>query len=320
MRNDFSMGNIKPKRPEVAPEIISVRKSSNIDLNSLVSRKRIHTDIVAKVDKLPPLPAVAEKLMEILKDEDVDITGVETLLKQDPTLTARVLRLVNSSFFGLRTKISSISQAVVLLGFNSLNNIVLASSIYKLVKGAFPGYGYKDAGLWHHSVMTATWSEKLAKQLGWSKEDTESVFSSGLLHDIGKIVMATYINDHVADMITSLIESKGDIISAEKNLTGIDHAQIGTHVAKKWNFPDNLLSIINTHHLNDAPDIFIKDTALLKLVDYLINQGHIGMYDNFPINNQLPHYCFEILDIGEDEIGNLQEQVNKGSYDFADAI
>ncbi len=317
MRKEFNFapngtGN-QPASPQQHPD-------RRLNIIHSISKKQLCSQIIAHVDNLPPLPTVVAQLLKLLQDDNTTALQVEELLKQDPTLAARILRLVNSAFFALRNKISSIPHAVVLLGYKTIKNLVLAASVYKLVNGAFPGYGYKEAGLWHHSVMTANWSEKLAKLLGWPTEEVQEIFVVGLLHDIGKIVMSTYVGEHVKDMISCLLETKGDLVCAEQNLIGVDHAEIGARIAEKWNFPDNLSHIINKHHEQETGNGHYKETALIQLVDYMINKKHIGMYDNFPIDHPLPSHCLDILGIYGETFTAIQDQIDENTDKLLEQI
>ncbi|MCB1194799.1 HDOD domain-containing protein [bacterium] len=272
------------------------------------SKERLAEQMLVQVEKLPPLPAVATQIMRLIKDDKSDAKSFEGLLKQDPLLTARLLRLVNSSFFGLPNKIASIPQAIVVIGFKSLKNLVIAASVNRMMEGQFPGYGFTEGGLWRHSILNAQWSEKLAKELGWTADSTEEIFVIGLLHDVGKLILSSYINEHMQDMISTLIECRGDIIEAENRLVGITHPEVGSYIAKEWKFPDQLSAIIRDHH-KFVPEKYEKESAVLQVVNYLINKNHIGMYDHFPLEKPLCEQCLEVLGLNQTDLPEIQQGI-----------
>ncbi len=291
----------------------STGRKSIAAVSEIRSKNQIRDYIIAQVETIPPLPTVVTQIMKLIADERSNASSFESLFKKDPILTARLLRLVNSSFFGVRNKIRSIQQAIVTVGYQSLKNLVLAASISRIIKGTYPSYGYKDSGLWQHSFLTATWAERLAGELGWSKDEAERVFVSGLLHDIGKLVISNYLSDHIQEMLVSLIESEGNLVFAEQHVVGIDHAEIGACVAHKWNFSSHLIDIIKHHHVTLSKQHGDGETALLKLVDHVINSTGIGMYDNFPITHNLDNICLAILGINPEILVDLQQEIMKDS-------
>lgn len=285
-------------------------------VSQILTRNQIRDYIISQVETIPPLPTVVTQIMQLIADENSNASSFESLFRKDPILTARLLRLVNSSYFGFRNKISSIPQAIVMIGYQSLKNLVIAASISRIVKGSYPGYGFKDTGLWQHSFMTATWAERIASQLGWSKDDAQRIFVSGLLHDIGKLVMSSYLTGHIKEMLVSLIETRGNLVYAEKNLVGIDHAEIGACVAEKWNFSPQLADVIKKHHISLSDRNPDEETALLKLVDHLINRTGVGMYNNFPITYELDVACLAMLGVDRDILTDLQQEIRKSSEMF----
>jgi len=285
------------------------KKQNNPIVSQILIKNKVRNSILAHVDNLAPLPHIVSKILCLINDNNSTANSFEELFRQDPALTARLLKLANSSYYGLRNKVNSISHAIVMLGYKTLKNLVLAASLNKLVKGEFPGYGFKNNGLWHHSFLTATWAEKLAGTLGWEKQQSQEIFVSGLLHDIGKLIMSSYVNRDLKKMLVTLIENDGNLIYAEQNLVGIDHAEIGACVAEKWNFAPELVFIIQNHHNHLDTEEQNTKTALLHLTDYLINQDHIGMFDNFPITSTLNSSCLEILKIKYDIIPEFKEKI-----------
>jgi len=284
------------------------KKNSNVA--GVVAKKRLGEEMISRVEDLPALPTVVSNIMTLIEDERSNAKNFDKYLRQDQALTARLLRIVNSSFFGLRNKINSIPQAIVLIGYNSLKNLVLAASTSKVLEGAFPGYGFKANGLWQHSFMAATWSKKVAPILGFDMESCEELFVAGLLHDVGKLVLASYITENCKEMIVSLIKSNGNIEDAERAVVGIDHSEIGSRIAQKWNFSSKLATIIKYHHRLDNAYEYHKEIALVHLVNHLILSGKFGLYENFPINSDFSESTIKHLGIDYETINKIQEDIN----------
>lgn len=279
----------------------------------VVAKKRLGEEMISRVDDLPALPSVVSQILTLIEDDRSNASNFERFLRQDQALTARLLRIVNSSFFGVRNKINSIPQAIVMIGYNSLKNLVLAASTSKILEGCFPGYGFKDRGLWQHSFMAATWTQNIAKQVGFPPQESEELFVAGLMHDVGKLVLSSYISLNCKDMITHLIKCNGNIEEAEKALVGIDHAEIGSRIAQKWNFSSKLSHIIKYHHNIEAACEYQREIALVHLVNFCLIRGRFGMYENFPTNNSLGTSCLELLDLNEEKLEQIQTHVNKSA-------
>ncbi len=282
----------------------------------VVAKKRLGEEMIARVNDLPSLPTVVMKVIELINDDSSNAENFEKHLRQDQALTARLLKIVNSSFFGLRQKINSISQAIVMIGYNSLKNLVLAASTNKLLEGSFPGYGFKESGMWQHSFMCATWSKKIAKQLGMSTEQSEGLFIAGLLHDVGKLILTGHITHNCKEMLAQLVIEGGVVCKAERTLIGIDHPEIGSRIAQKWNFPSKLANIIKYHHNVSSAIADQEEISVIHLVNHMLNVGKFGMYDNFPITSELSEACYKHLKIDDAKISIFQEQINESAKNW----
>ena len=203
--------------------------------------------IVESIDKLPAFPEVARRVLELSREEDAEFKDIIDVIKYDEAITANCLRLCNSSYYGLRVKIFSIDQAVVMLGLKNIIMIALANS--KALSGykkAQEGYGYSTGELWKHSVTSAIISQLLIKKVD-IKEDSV-LFTATLLHDIGKIALNNYLDKSTDNLIEFAQKEKLSLIEAEREVFGIDHAELGTLIAESWGFPSLLIRSIKNHH------------------------------------------------------------------------
>jgi len=198
------------------------------------------------VRKLPSLPAVVIELLQSMDREDTDTRRLAAKLAQDQALAARVLRVANSSFYGLQGKVETISDAVAVLGLNGLRTLATAAA----VTGAFAGGkhgegGYDLASFWRHSVAVALCAREIARRRHMNEGNA---FAAGLLHDIGRLALASSFPEHLAAVAQARAASGDCWLFAERHVLGTDHAEIGRQLTEHWCFPATLSGAIGAHH------------------------------------------------------------------------
>jgi putative nucleotidyltransferase with HDIG domain len=250
---------------------------SAADSFSLVARERRLQEILANIEFLPSLPGIVTRVMELASNDDTQASDFEGIIQQDPSLAAKVLRLVNSPFFGLRHKISSIPQAIVVLGFNSLRGIVIAAKTSSMLSRQLHQYGLDTGGLWKHSISTAATCHVLARKKQLDSGSQELVFVGGLLHDIGKIVLAPYVAKYQCDFDRRLEERGGDLVKTEEELIGISHSDVSGRMADKWGLAPELATLLRDHHETGDDAKASVTLGLLRAADDLCNQFGIGL-------------------------------------------
>jgi putative nucleotidyltransferase with HDIG domain len=216
--------------------------------------------ILEDVKSFPSMPAAALKLLTLLKDENTSNAQIEQILRYEPGLTANILKLTNSAYFGLPTKIGSIRQAVLMIGWKRLTQIVLASCVSAIVDKPVQGYDLSAGELWRHSVAVSVASEILVKELKLSVSD--EVFTAALLHDVGKMVLGRYVKEDIA-MIDGEDMQDMPFEQVERSMFGIDHAEIGANILKRWLFPPGMISAVRWHH---DPDSAPKSSQMIDVV------------------------------------------------------
>jgi len=200
-----------------------------------------------RIDDLPTLPSIAMKVNRMLQDYDTSISKLAQTIEKDQAIVPRILKLVNSAFFGFQSKISSISHAVVLLGFNTVRNAVVSVSIINAFSGDKKALeGFDITKFWNHSVAVAVISRYLAEETRLHPID--DFFTGGLLHDIGKIVLFQHFQDLFKKVWLSARENNLSFYDAEKKEISITHARIGGYLASKWQLPESLVDVIRYHH------------------------------------------------------------------------
>jgi putative nucleotidyltransferase with HDIG domain len=201
--------------------------------------------IMAQVKAFPGMPATSAKLLTMLKDSETSAAQIEGILKYDPGLTANILKLTNSAYFGLPTKVRSVKQAIVLLGWKRLLQLVMTMCMSTVMKKSVPGYDLPHGELWQHSVAVSVAAELVVKALKIPGAD--EVFTAALLHDVGKLVLGDFVQKEIEQIKTMV--SKGIAFEvAEFFVLGTDHANIGARILERWSFPEELVSAVNWHH------------------------------------------------------------------------
>jgi putative nucleotidyltransferase with HDIG domain len=230
--------------------------------------------IVKGIENLEPIPQAATKIMSIVEDPDSSISDVTKLVEYEPALTANLLKICNSAYFGLSREITSVHHAVSLLGMAQVADLVLMASAAKNLKKGQEGYDLRDGELWKYSVASALIARELAGKKG--AENNNLIFTAALLKDIGKIVLSQYVNG-AFDEINALVSKHAySFNEAEKEVFGIDHAELGGMVAERWKFNDTLADVIRNHHMSDESSVSDFETGIIYIADMLCMMMGIG--------------------------------------------
>ncbi len=198
------------------------------------------------IQSIPTLPAIAMEINTMLQDPATSVPQLKQTIEKDQAIVPKILKLVNSSFFGLQSKIGNIDHAIVLLGFNPIRNAIVSVSIIEAFtdKNALKSFDITE--FWMHSVAVAVLSKYLAVQIDY--RSPEDAFTGGLLHDVGKLVMLQFFQDLFETVWTSARKNNLSFYNAEKKELPITHAQIGAYLAGKWKLPAALTDAIRYHH------------------------------------------------------------------------
>ncbi|MEA3348368.1 MAG: HDOD domain-containing protein, partial [Pseudomonadota bacterium] len=187
-------------------------------------------------------------------------------------------------FYSLSRKVSTISDAVVYLGHNTIRSLVLGASTSSLFKRSLPAYGYQSEGLWQHANIVATLSREVAAAARLTSEEIESCYVSGLLHDIGKLVLGPFAQKQADNFIT-LIQEGEELIDVEKKLLGFTHGEIGRILLDKWKLPRNLVETVHYHHQPEISTYAPRETLVVSLADSISNQFGFALEKEKPEND-----------------------------------
>lgn len=231
--------------------------------------------ILAQVRSIPALPTAATRVIALLRDVDVDIAELLRAIEYDPGLTTNVLRLANSAYFAGPRMIGSLREAIVRLGMNRLFQLVVTTAITPFGRPEIKGYDLPAGKLLEHAMSVAVGSEELAAQLGVKAPDL--TFTAALLHDLGKVVLGTFVDVDGPAIIELAYQRKLSFQEAEREVLGIDHAEVGAALLEQWSLPAAIVQVVRWHH---EPERYEGDRLLCDLVhaaDHLSLQSGIGV-------------------------------------------
>jgi putative nucleotidyltransferase with HDIG domain len=240
--------------------------------------------LVSKVTDLrPPAPSVV-KLLGLLNRPDTDSEQVIRIVEQDGVLSAKVLSLCNSAWFGNATPVASISQALLRLGFQQIHRIVMAVSFGSMMNTPLGGYAINDVELWQHSLLTALIARKVLDAATDFQGDASIVFTAALVHDIGKLVLNSVLDHDAQSGIRALIATgESTRVEAERQVIGCDHCEVGAELLKRWNLPENIVEAVAFHHappLDPAPAL----SSIVHLADVIAHEaGSAPGWDSFAV-------------------------------------
>jgi putative nucleotidyltransferase with HDIG domain len=241
------------------------------------------------IRQLPPFPATVNKVMEICRDINMSPTDLTKVISLDPVLTGKVMQLVNSAYFGLSREIISPVRAVVMLGMNTVKNLVLGATVMSAF-GASKNFRALNMDMfWKHSLGVGVIAKLIAQKRNINNKLLEGYFIAGLLHDIGKIPLNSSFSDEYLNILGIPEKKSQPLFVSEKQFLGIDHAHVGNLIAKKWQLGDEILDTITYHH---APETYqgIQNDILFTVIlsDHFANRSEIGFSGNYYPENIYP--------------------------------
>ncbi|HEY8027614.1 MAG TPA: HDOD domain-containing protein [Burkholderiaceae bacterium] len=260
------------------------------------------SDVVKNIRDLPALPVIVIELMSTLDEDEAGSNDLADRLSRDQALTAKTLRLANSSFYGMQSKVTSIQQAIAILGFNGVRGLVTTAAII----GGFSSNehaGFDFSGFWRHSIATAVCAKNLARQL---KINQDYAFMIGLLHDIGRLVLVTGSADHYAKVTAFQQDKDSYPIEAEREVLGIDHAMVGSALAAHWKFPPVMQKAILDHHapLAEQPPSF---ASAIHAADCIAHGLDLSGVDNDMVP-PMSESIWKNLNLGQDTLAEIYRE------------
>lgn len=227
--------------------------------------------LIEKFRKIRTLPHIVARMAQLMNDVDSTLQDFEEVIRLDPALVARLLVLVNSSYFGLTRKVDSISRAVALLGMKHLHNIAMTDAIQGMLSSPSGATEFSPQRLWLHSAASGICCKMIAERIFALNGD--DAYLCGILHDIGLIVIMEVAQEQFLQLIEQLTPEGPSVVQLEQELLGTDHCQIGYLLAKEWRIHDAIAEAIRDHHLRDDGAVLPHaPTGILQMSEYIVQQ------------------------------------------------
>jgi len=267
--------------------------------------KQVVEKALASIGDLATLPEVTIKIIEIVEDSKSTARDLHEVIKNDPALSVKVLKVVNSAFYGLPGQVASVDRAIILLGLSAVKNIAIAASIARLFKGNRISEHFSASDLWRHSVAVAVIAKSLAK-LSPHPVMADEIFVAGLIHDLGTLVERQAYPEQFAEVIHRCITNGEDFLQCEREIIGADHQAFGVGLTTKWKFPRHLRAAVGFHHNPESLSPELRNLAILiQSADVLACEEKIGFHLTAQ-NETVTDPMLETLGIHRNQIEELR--------------
>lgn len=255
------------------PETV-VRKTPSVKpLDPLVIERRLQY-----APSLPSLSSINSALRELLNAEQSYTTQISEIIRRDPSLTSRILRLVNSVYYGLSTPVNTIEEAVFYLGIRQIRQLAMVTPVIEDFQRLAGNYSFPWREFWQHCIGTAIMTREVISVVQAPSDEGDYV--AGLVHDVGKIVMASTFPDHFAEIHRQAVTTGRNLTEIEFNVLGMDHSLVGALYLKSHNLPDLLVQTAEHHHAPQRAQRHQMIVAAVQIADLLVRSAKIGLSGN----------------------------------------
>ena len=265
-------------------------------------------ELIEKVDEIPAFPKTVMAIMELLKEPRSAAIDIEREVMKDQGLTTKVLKMANSAFYSGRRQIKTVVDATVLLGFDTVQALVLASTVGKVMERELKGYSYERNALWRQSQVSAIMARTIAKKSKFGNPDI--AYTAGLLKDVGKVILDEYVHDSYKEILQKISNETISYVSAEEQILGFNHGQVGAKIVDKWNLAPELVEAIEHHHNPFQAFMNIELVSIVHVSDGLVMM--MGMHDGI---DTLAHEFFsdavKILNLKEEDLNSIMMDVEQ---------
>jgi len=269
------------------------------------SGMKLKYGILRTLGDLPAMPHVVQKAQEILTSPDSNLKELASLIEIEQAIATQVLKLANSTYYGLSGKVASVQHASVLLGYKTLGELITVAGISSLMGKSLKGYNLNSEDLWRHSIAVAVGSRIIA-----SRKDPEfgnEAFFAGLVHDAGKLVLDQHVYERKEDFEMFMEEGQHTFLSAEKKILGFDHSEIAFELCQKWQIPSNQRFAIRFHHY-PSKSKGNELAYILHMADCIAMMNGYGT-GNDSVMYQMEEGTLEFLAIQDKDLNTIQSQV-----------
>lgn len=256
-------------------------------------------NLLQQDSELSSLPEIYIRVSELLDDDNVTAMQIGQVVETDPALSSRILKMVNSAYYGFPNQISGISQAITILGRERLKQILIGS-VLGGVFGKFKNPVFSMEDYWYHSVKTAILARQLCRNSAIN-EEAETLFTAGLLHDIGRLILAQKMPELSAEVQSAVDHNDADLIASERQAFGFTHCDTGAAFIQKWGLPDILSAVAEYHHQSATADRYADEVRLIYMANNLV-------FMVSPVDNQEVKFALEDIP-GWEESGLSVSQI-----------
>ncbi len=275
------------------------------------------SDLVDEMEDIVLPPDICLNVMDLVHSENSSARDIGEVIARDPNLTSRLLRLVNSPFFGFSAKIDTVSRAISMVGTREIYNLVIAVSAVKSFSNISNQLVNMDT-FWRHSLFTALIARSLAKRCGLLHP--ERMFVAGMLHDLGLLVLFNRAEDASRDLLLIADGDEELFYQAELDMLGFSHCDIGGQLLRRWNLPEELQQTVACHHNPNLATGSGLEAAIIYTASILANQSEIGAYCEQPRNkSDMDPSTWALLGLNENEF-NREEVIGEAGLQFADTV
>lgn len=269
-----------------------------------MENERIRHIINNKITSLPTLPVVITNILTLVQNNSSSAKQVGVYIAKDQAISLAILRVANSAYYRVSGKVETIDRAIVILGFETVKNLALGTSVFSALKSGKAAIFDREA-FWLHAIGVATAADIISKEvLGVTDE---SFFVSGLFHDIGKIVFDRYLNEEYMCIVKQAGEGEGTLHSLEKKVFGLNHADVGSMLLKRWKIPEHIIGRIKYHHSQEPPPKYVREVAVIEVANCLCHKKALGLSCDPEISMSATNQ----LRIKEDDLIRLGEKLEE---------
>lgn len=266
--------------------------------------------VQAYVGAMPSLPVTLSKVLEVCNNPKTSPIDLDRVIQLDPVLMGRVLKLINSAYYGLGTQVTNLARAIIMLGVNTVKNLALSTAVVGRFTDKKDFRAINMDGFWRHSICVGVTAKLIAKRRNVDAASVEEYFAAGLLHDIGKIPMNNALADEYVRTMSVADRERLPLYEAERRTLEFDHGEAGAEVAKAWRLSGAIADAVTSHHrLAEYEGDYREVLATVAVANYFANREGIGFSGNlYP--EKVPPELYASLGIEKSLLEELEEPVN----------
>ena len=277
----------------------------------MADKKQVVETIKKSMEELPPLSPVIKKIIEITYSPKSSAQDLADVILRDTVLTAKVLKMVNSAYFGPRNNFTNLKQSIVILGTNTVKNVALSSAVLTTLRtGKVTPLNEEE--FWKYSFGVGVASKKIASLMGINSSQLEEFFVAGLIHDIGKVMISYAFPQEFKQIDEMSKKGQHSIMEIEKKVLGYSHEEIGIGMGKQWGFDEGYLYAIGKHHIPVLKGEFAKYSMIVALASYMVSSLEVSLYKGHM--EPLPEDIWATIGVDSEKVmkslSNINDDIN----------